>query len=201
MYLPSEFKNTNDDLTKLIIKKNPLATLISYHNEIYISHIPTIFAVNKIYGHLSSRNPHAQLLEGSHSVQLLFNSPDSYISPTWYNNPAENVPTWNYCSVLVKAKSFLSKDPKKIQEILKIQISEYEKNNWSLNDLSEEFINILLSEIVVFEFQIESIESKFKISQNRNPQDIDSVIKHLENSNFENELRLSNIMRMFYDKK
>lgn len=200
MYLTPEFKNTNEELTNLIIKKNPLATLISYHDEICISHIPTLLKNNSLYGHLSKRNKHTAFLENTSSAQLIFNSANSYISPLWYTNSIKNVPTWNYCSVVVKAIPFIKKDPKEILAILNEQIQEYEKNSWSLNNLDPQLIEELISEIVAFEFKIESIQSKFKISQNKSLNDIQNVISHLDDFNSEKDLSLKQLMRLFYAK-
>ncbi len=57
----------------------------------------------------------------------------------------------------------------------------------------------MLSEITAFEFNIENIVSKFKISQNKSQEDQLSIIKHLENNN--NSILIHDIMKMYYERK
>lgn len=198
MYIPNEFENKNNELNKLLIKKNPLATLI-YHNESFeITNIPVSFFGDKLIGHLSIRNEISKIAKTGDISFLIFNSHNSYISPSWYRNPSESVPTWNYCTIKVRVKINKITDKQNIKSILDIQIRDFERSDWTMNALPITLMDEMLSEIIAFEFEIKSMESKFKISQNRSKKEQISIIKNLEEAK-EDTLFICDMMKRYYE--
>jgi transcriptional regulator len=53
----------------------------------------------------------------------------------------------------------------------------------------------MLSAIVGFEIEVEDIQAKFKLSQNKSVEDIQGVIEHLELSDKESDIELVQLMR------
>ncbi len=53
----------------------------------------------------------------------------------------------------------------------------------------------MLSAIVGFEIEVEDIQAKFKLSQNKSVEDIQGVIEHLELSDKESDIELAQLMR------
>jgi transcriptional regulator len=53
----------------------------------------------------------------------------------------------------------------------------------------------MLSAIVGFEIEVEDIQAKFKLSQNKSMEDIQGVIEHLVLSDKESDIELVQLMR------
>ncbi|MDX1472105.1 MAG: FMN-binding negative transcriptional regulator, partial [Flavobacteriaceae bacterium] len=80
---PHHQQNDREKLLK-VIKKYPLATLISVDNNTpYITHLPLIYreADGKLVGHIDIYNPQTNLLRDNNEVTIIFTGPDCYISP------------------------------------------------------------------------------------------------------------------------
>jgi transcriptional regulator len=123
-----------------------------------------------IEGHFARANPHWQSLAGRETLAV-FPGPHSYVSPTLYVEEL-SVPTWNYIAVHAYGTLSLIEDDPGKEALLKglIQIHDpawYEK--WLA--LPDGFRRAMLAGIVGFRIPIARIEGKFKISQNRKPEE------------------------------
>ena len=123
-----------------------------------------------IEGHFARANPHWQSLAGRETL-VVFPGPHSYVSPTLYVEQL-SVPTWNYIAVHAYGTLSLIEDDPGKEALLKglIQIHDpawYE--NWLA--MPDGFRRTMLAGIVGFRIPIARIEGKFKISQNRKPEE------------------------------
>ena len=60
--------------------------------------------------------------------------------------------------------------------LTKFHEEKYSSNNaWKMSDAPKDYMEMMLDGIVAFEFKIESIVAKSKLSQNREKEDFDSV--------------------------
>jgi transcriptional regulator len=121
-------------------------------------------------GHFARANRHWQSLAGRETL-VVFPGPHSYVSPSLYIEPL-SVPTWNYIAVHAYGTLSLIEDDPGKEELLKglIQIHDpawYEK--WLA--MPDGFRRTMLAGIVGFRVPIARIEGKFKISQNRAPEE------------------------------
>lgn len=186
MYLPKRFENEDWAQSQALMQKYPLATVISQtETGPFVSHLPLVVETNEdqvtLLGHLARANPHWRVMDGR-PVYAIFNGPNAYITPKWY---AENdVPTWNYAVVHVHGTCSLIEDSGGIQECLK-KLSEFaEKEStdpweyWIPEDLAAP--GVLEKAIVGFSIRVESVQSKFKLSQNRSVADRAGVMRGLE---------------------
>ena len=55
-------------------------------------------------------------------------------------------------------------------------------SDWKLDDAPEEYVQMMLKAIVGIEIEIHSLIGKFKLSQNRPPEDYAAVVDTLEKS-------------------
>ena len=123
-----------------------------------------------IEGHFARANPHWQSLGGRETL-VVFSGPHSYVSPTLYTDPL-SVPTWNYIAVHAYGVMELVDDEPGKDALLKGLIAQNEPayaEQW--RELPEGFRRTLLGGIVGFRIPIARIEGKFKLSQNREPQE------------------------------
>jgi transcriptional regulator len=121
-------------------------------------------------GHFAKANPHWQSLAGRETL-VVFPGPHSYVSPTLYTQPL-SVPTWNYIAIHACGTLELVEDEPGKEALLKGLIAQHEPayaDRWSA--MPDGFRRTMLAGIVGFRILIARIEGKFKISQNRNPQE------------------------------
>lgn len=193
MYRPTYTKAADNMLAFELIKEFPLATVISIHEgEILTNLLPMIYdsESHSIIGHMARNNPHWKKMDQA-KVTLSFRGPDRYISPTFYENKL-NVPTWNYSVVEVRGRAEVSDSLEHVEGILGKSVDLFENANgtdWKY-DLPEKFKSGLVKAIVGIKVHIETIEAKFKLSQNRETEDYKAVSRFLQNSQKESDREL-----------
>lgn len=186
MYNPAHFRIEDPAEAFLLIRDYPLATLIDHApsavlDDTRIAHLPLIAVSEQsvLLGHLSRAN---RLPMGP--VTCVFNGPQGYISPSWYTNPSEDVPTWNYAVVHVYGIVRRVEDPASLKSILQAQVRAAEARfdpSWNYA-IPDELRTDLLRGISGIEITIERVEAKFKLSQNRDRADRLGAIAGLRNS-------------------
>jgi transcriptional regulator len=159
-----------------VIKTYPLATVISVKdNKPFITHLPLVYGKDrKLIGHIDKFNPQVKLLRNNRDVTIIFSGPQCYISPSIYTTT--QLPTWNYIKVHLKGtvKAIESNDALKESLIKMTEFLEQPKHNFILepdNPRMESLINY----IKMFEITITNWEGKFKLSQDKKPQDIENA--------------------------
>ncbi|MBK8788127.1 MAG: FMN-binding negative transcriptional regulator [Chitinophagaceae bacterium] len=132
---------------------------------------------------MSKANPQWKDFENDENVLVIFLSPvHSYISSSWYNHP--NAPTWNYLSVHITGKLKII-EGEKLWETVRRLTNRYEQKSEhpvSLDTLPES-VQKQMNGIVGFEIRIDKVEAAFKLSQNRNDEDFENIVKQLRLSN------------------
>jgi transcriptional regulator len=203
MYIPEQFVEQNFSKITDLINNNPFGMLITEHDGYpCISHLPFLFEPNagsrgKLIGHMARDNPQWKSLIGTKSVVVVFNGVHGYISPTLYSTPG--VPTWNYAVVHCHGKPLVIEDPAGVENILEKLTTHFESNQtnpWELSFPIDK--KKLLQMIVGFEIDIQTIEGKFKLSQNRTPQEQRNIINELGQSSHHGDVELSRFMELYY---
>ena len=123
-----------------------------------------------IEGHFAKANRHWQALAGRETL-VVFSGPHSYVSPTLYVEEL-SVPTWNYIAVHAYGTLELIEDEAGKEALLAGLIQANEPafaERWGA--MPDGFRRTMLAGIVGFRIPIARIEGKFKISQNRAPQE------------------------------
>jgi transcriptional regulator len=127
-----------------------------------------------IEGHFAKANPHWQSLAGRETL-VVFHGPHSYVSPTLYAEEL-SVPTWNYIAIHAYGTLSLVEDEPGKLALLTDLIAANEPaylDRW--RTLPGGFRRTMLAGIMGFRIPIARIEGKFKLSQNRTPQDRKNV--------------------------
>jgi transcriptional regulator len=123
-----------------------------------------------IEGHFAHANPHWKSL-ANREVLVVFPGPHSYVSPTNYVEEL-SVPTWNYIAVHAYGTLELVEDNEGKDTLLAGLIQANEPafaEKW--HRMPDGFRRTMLAGIQGFRIPIARIEGKFKISQNRAPQE------------------------------
>lgn len=123
-----------------------------------------------IEGHFAKANHHWQGLAG-HETLVVFAGPHSYVSPTLYTEEF-SVPTWNYIAIHAYGALETIEDNDAKDALLKDLIALHEPayaDRWRA--LPAGYQRTMLAGIVGFRIPIARIEGKFKLSQNRKPEE------------------------------
>lgn len=207
MYTPSQFVNRDLGALHAMMRRHPFALLVTPHGgDVQLTHLP--FHLDTARGpngtleaHLAKVNPHcAALLEGAAST-VVFRGPDGYISPRWYVDPTKNVPTWNYVAIHVHGKPKPVTEPARLLAMIGRLTDEHEayiEQPWSMRE-AKAHAEHLAQHILGFELPIESIEGKFKLSQNRSDGDRAGVLKELAKSRESGVQEMLGLMRGLYN--
>jgi transcriptional regulator len=180
MYVPDAFR-LDDPATLLAhAAAYPFATVITHcEGHLGVSHLPLLVNVagNTLRGHLARENPQIAHLTAGADVLAIFHGPHGYVSPSVYAEQP-SVPTWNYVVVHVHGRARLL-DEGGLRAILDDMVSHFDQTGWR-PEASAEFMAPKLAAIAGFEIEIQRIEGKWKLSQNRSLTDQARVVSWLE---------------------
>lgn len=184
MYIPEHFRVRDHASAIAFMRANPFVILVSSTGDgPFATHVPVVIRENGdnliLRGHVAKANPHWRYLEQHPHCLTIFHGPHAYISTTNYVTP-ENVPTWNYAAVHVYGNARTYTAQQDLLAMLHDLIPTFEaayEQQW--NSLSEAYRNRMLGHIVGFEIAVTKVEAKFKLSQNRTPEEQQNVIDSL----------------------
>ena len=138
-----------------------------------------------LVAHLAKANPHWKDLVELKECLVVFQGAENYVTPDWYPSKQTThkvVPTWNYEMVQVKGIPTVIES----SDWLRNQVGDVtdsmeqkRKNPWRVTDAPTDFIESQLKAIVGLEIEITEIKGKWKMSQNRTPEDARGVVKGL----------------------
>ena len=191
IYTPTYFAGSDERAALALIEAHPFATLITTvpGGETHISYIPILQNGRTLVGHLARVNPHwQQFAEGT--TVALFHGPHAFISPYWYENPGDNVPTWNYAVVHVHGRPVVQDDGH-TREHLERLFARFDRRALPTAPAK---IDRLLNGIVPFHMPIERIDAKFKLNQNKTLADRAGVIAGLRATGRSEDLAMAEIM-------
>lgn len=200
MYLPAPFREQDVESLLQIIRSYPFATVVTHaEGKPFVNHLPIIAELRAsgeivLSGHMAKKNPQWRHFNDSETL-VVFNGPHAYITPQWYKGPL-NVPTWNYAVVHASGNAIPIEGSDGIEEILKKSVEEFERHEpspWQF-DLPEAFKAEMVQAIVGFEIKVSRIEGKFKLSQNREPEDRAGVLAGLKTRKDEMSLKTLELM-------
>lgn len=191
MYCPTHFEETRPEILLDLIAQYPLATLISQQSSgLVADHIPFLHqpaagTLGRLIGHVARNNPIWQT-PSDQEILLVFQGPNTYISPNWYASKADSgkvVPTWNYAVVHAYGSLTTTECPEAILSILTRLTDTYEtaqNHPWQVADAPAEFTANLLKQIIGIEITLTRLMGKWKVSQNQPPRNQQSLIQGLQ---------------------
>lgn len=192
MYLPPHFAASHADACALI-RQYPLGALVHVHGGgLDANHIPWELEADasnpRLIGHVARANPLCTQLHDGAAVLVIFQAEQAYVSPNWYpSKHATNrqVPTWNYRVAHVHGTVRLHDDRKwvlgAVGKLTRTQGARTQTHlphtagPWKIKDAPPDYLDAMLAQIVGVEVEIQRIEAKFKLSQNRSDADRSSA--------------------------
>ena len=146
---------------------------------------PARGAHGRLLGHLALANPQWQSVAAGSSALAIVHGPQAYVSPAWYPSKARHgrvVPTWNYVTVHFTGTLTVHRDPGWLRDVVTRLTERHEAGRphpWAVSDAPPDYLEGQLRGIVGVELDIDTVEAKHKLSQNRGADDRAAVIAAL----------------------
>ena len=185
MYIPPFNKITDKVRINAFIHAHGFASLVTRgEHGLWASHLPVLLDENvgehgRLRSHMARANAQWRDLAQGGEVLCVFHGPHAYISPSWYVQQ-HTVPTWNYGAVHVYGRPRLV-ETDALKQIVRDTTTKYESAMpipWTI-PLSEEEMDRMCKAIVGFTIEITRVEAKFKLGQNRSPEDQAKMLQAL----------------------
>ena len=195
MYLPPHFRVDDLKTQHALMQACPLGLLVSHGPEgLAANPIPFVLdqdfqQFGRLRGHLARSNSQWTEFAQNPQALVIFSGLDHYISPSYYPSKQENgkvVPTWNYIQVHVYGTVRIHQDAEWLRAQIGALTFQHESKRdapWAVEDAPDPFIAAQMRAIVGIDIQIDRIEGKWKLSQNRTPADQQGVHSGLNAEN------------------
>lgn len=143
-----------------------------------VVHTPLLLAGDgALQFHISRGNGLVRGLDGTTALAVV-NGPDGYVSPRWDGDPAASVPTWNYVAVELEGR-VRRMDEEGLIGLLEALSARHEGRlpapAWTLDKLAAPRRRQLMAGIAGFEMEIAAWRPTFKLSQNKDAADRESM--------------------------
>ena len=204
MYRPPAYVQNDVAVLHEIIAKRSFATIATIMaGEVRFAYAPVVLdakpgAKGGARFHLARANPMAALDVAT--VRLSFLGPDAYVSPDWYVTKGL-VPTWNYIAVEGCGTAKRMDSAALRQLLIDLSAAQEErlrpKSPWTIDKVPEKKIGALLEAIVGFSVSFETLEGKFKLSQDKKEEDFAGVIAALEATEEAGSRSVADAMRYY----
>jgi len=191
LYLPDHFTARDRAMIARLVRDHPFATLVTPGTpEPLVTHLPLLHVADcephgTLFGHFARANPHAAIAPDIESIAI-FHGPHAYVTPSWYADPSGAVPTWNYAVAHAHGAIEFARDAVETRAVLDLMIHRFEADRempWKLG-LPAGQLAAMVRAIVGFRIRVKRLDGKFKLSQNRTPEDRRRVAAGLEGENY-----------------
>ncbi len=186
MYVPGHFDENDPKRLRELMRQYPFALLVSVADgQPFATHLPVVLDPERgahgfLRCHVARANPHWRALEKDGACMAVFQGPNAYVSPNWYDiHPA--VPTWNYAAAHVYGRARLM-DDSEVRKLLDDLSAIHEASQpvpWTSAKLPEQYFTAMRKAVTGLDIEIRRVEGKFKLSQNRAAGDRRNVIEAL----------------------
>lgn len=187
MYVPEHFSAPSTEAMLQLVRQHPLGTLFTAgESGLDANHIPFELAAEQgalgaLHAHVARNNPVWTDVQNGDEVLVVFRGEEAYISPNWYPSKHEHhkqVPTWNYKVVHAHGRITIRDDERYVRGLVAKLTRAHEASEpkpWKMTDAPKEYLAAMMLAIVGIEIEITRLTGKFKLSQNKAPEDIQSA--------------------------
>lgn len=216
MYIPKAYDEADWEQARYLITTYPLATIITFSETegLIANHIPFVLQEcpktkkRFLKAHLARRNSQLDSLRDTDSVLVIFQSHDSYITPSYYPEKPEThkfVPTWVFASTHIKGKPTVTNDYDFVREQL-VSLTDQEEakrdpseKRWKVTDAPERYLDLKQKAITGLSIEIESFQCKYKLEQDANSRNNKGVIEGLAKDGYTEVSDMAAEARCRYD--
>lgn len=192
MYTPDHFREDRIPVLHGAIREIGLGALVTAGAPgLEATHLPMLIEpapapLGSLIGHMARANPQWKNTAAGGQVLAIFTGPHTYVTPSWYASKAETgkvVPTWNYIAVHAYGDVEFFDERARLRAHVSRLTDAHESaraNPWAVSDAPADYIEKMLGAIIGFTVSITRLEGKWKMSQNRSPQDRAGVVVGLQ---------------------
>jgi transcriptional regulator len=192
MYEVEAFREGRIEVLHALVQTHPLATLVVLTEQgLEANHLPLLIdpepaPFGTLRGHVARSNPLWRTIKPETEVLAVFQGAQGYITPSWYPTKAKTgkvVPTWNYAVVHAHGPLRVHHDAEWLRSLVTRLTASQEslrEKPWLVTDAPPDYVDTMLKAIVGIEIPVTRLQGKWKMSQNRLPQDRDGVIAGLD---------------------
>lgn len=188
MYNLPYHKEQDEFVIKAFIDQHPFAFLTGCDsdNKPVATQVPIFMDERNgrkmLSGHIMKNTDHHRAFMHNDQVLVVFTSPHTYVSATWYSNPYQGS-TWNYMSVHAKGKiKFLEGEA--LDQMLRKTTLHFENGDQDsatvFDNLPAEYKQRVMKAIVAFEIEVQEMDNVFKLSQDKDQESYESIINKLK---------------------
>lgn len=202
MYLPAYFRQDDPQEQLRFMREYPFATLVTAPGGVpYATHLPLLIQPEgeKLYlrSHMARANRQWQHFAGHDGEQngeqkevlVMFQGPHALVSSLWYES-GPSVPTWNYTALHAYGLPRIV-EGEQARAIAYGLVQEFVPD---MAPIPGPFEEQQFRALVTFEIEVTRLEAKYKLSQNRTPQDRRNVREHLGRSERQEERQTAEYM-------
>lgn len=207
MYTPKYNEEKDWETVAAFIRQNGFGLLVSIRDGLPVgTHLP-IELVEKtpgkfvLQGHIANVNDQAATFVTGQTFMVVFMDPHAYISSSWYEKG--KIPTWNYIAVHIYGTLRVLSEAELAQSLHQL-MDHYEagsENPVHVHDIPEKEFHNNLKAITGFEIGVDRVDTRFKLSQNRNDHDYFSVVDHLKELGDDHAHRIAAEMELRRERK
>lgn len=204
MYIPGYFELEDREWCFDLIRDNSFAQLITIDdkNIPFVTFLPFMVDAQRgpsgsLIGHMARGNPQWRHFREGQLVLASFMGPHRYLSPKAYRSQ-QAVPTWIYIAVQAYGFPRIIEDDSRVDEIMRDLVAQQESgisDPWRIESQSEEYLARMRKGIVAFEIEIERLEGKAKLNQNKSEGDITGTYQSLLTSSDPSARQLAQMMQ------
>lgn len=176
-----------DDETevKRLVRENPWVTFVSQTDEgMVASHYPTMLDEDAdgivLLTHFGRPDEKLHGVGSEREMLMIVQGAHGYVSPSWYGDPKDMVPTWNHVTAhLYGVPEVLTHDQNLV--VLERLVDYFERGMPNAKSLriDPKSADKLAKGTIGLRIPITRVEARKKLSQNRTDVDRDSIIEHL----------------------
>ena len=187
MHIPSHFRDDDLARAQATMREHPFALLITPHGDaVHMTWLPFLLQTapgphGTLEAHLARANPHAAAVLAGLPSTVAFLGPHGYLSPRWYADPTRQVPTWNFVAVHAHGNPQPIEEPRALLALIERLVAVHEAGvspPWTIAE-AQAYSDQLAGHIVGFTLEIETLEHKRKLSQNKSATDRAGVMRAL----------------------
>lgn len=203
MYVPQHFE-LGQERTRALLSRPGVGNLVTVHASGPLATMVPFYLDedrDALVTHLVRNNPQACEPMTGPGMVLLDNA-DAYIAPSYYatNEHTPNIPTWDYVTVHVWGEVTIDPSPQRALEVAAHLATRMERED-VLTPVGQDKLERMARAIVAAEVSVERVQGKAKMSQNRHPDDVRSVIAAMESQGQDDIVRFLREVSLPYAEK
>lgn len=178
LYSLAPFRETRRRVLFAHAASHPFASVVTHGADgLLASELPILVEADAngeggvLRGHVARNNAQFEHFSAGADALVVFHGPHGYVSPSVYEGK-RGVPTWNYVVVQARGPS-RGLDAQGTVDVLAALTERFDDTGWRPT-YGEEWPDVpkpMLEAIAGFEIRVDAIEGKWKLSQNRTPED------------------------------